>query len=115
MHHPFFDWTILVFIVITTVCLTMEGPLLDRNDITIKVLVQIDYVMTVIFFLEMVVKIVAMGFLFNGKGSYLHDGWCMLDFVIVMISLISIPLKQYNFTYLKSIRMLRVLKPLRMI
>jgi hypothetical protein len=71
--------------------------------------------MTVIFFLEMVLKILSLGFLFNGEGSYLRDGWCMLDFVIVMISLISIPLKQYNFTYLKSIRMLRVLKPLRMI
>ena len=115
MNHYAFDWVILVFIILTTVCLTMESPLLSKEDQIIKVLHYIDYVMTVIFFAEMVIKIVAMGFLFNGKGSYLQDGWCILDFVIVCISLLSIPLKEYNFTYLKSIRMLRILKPLRMI
>jgi len=115
MNHYLFDWVIMVFIILTTVCLTLDNPLLDKQDWTIVILHRIDYVMTGIFFLEMLIKIIAMGFVFNGPGSYLKDGWCILDFVIVLTSLLSFPLKEYNFTYLKSIRMLRILKPLRMI
>jgi hypothetical protein len=35
MHHYTFDWIILFFIVVTTVCLTLESPLLDRDDLII--------------------------------------------------------------------------------
>lgn len=38
---------------------------------------------TVIFTIESVVRIVAMGFMF-GKGSYLKDTWNLLDFAVVV-------------------------------
>lgn len=40
-------------------------------------------VFTVLFTLEMVLKLIGMGF-FLDKGAYLRDGWNWLDFTVVM-------------------------------
>jgi len=45
----------------------------------------------------------------------LRDGWCILDFIIVLVSIFGIAFKEYNLTYLKVLRMLRIMKPLRML
>jgi hypothetical protein len=71
--------------------------------------------MTGIFILEMVMKIIALGFLINGKDSYMRDPWSVLDFFIVLISIISIVSVTYDISFLKALRMLRILKPLRML
>lgn len=89
MTHPAFDWIILFFICLTTVALAMESPLIKDDDFLAKALKQLDIVMNGVFIFEMLVKIIAMGFLFNGQGSYLRDGWCILDFLIVMVSIYS--------------------------
>lgn len=39
--------------------------------------------------IEMVLKILGLGFLFN-KGAYLRDPWNLLDFVIVMSAYLTI-------------------------
>jgi hypothetical protein len=48
-------------------------------------------------------------------GSYLRDNWCVLDFVIVVASLIDFGLTNYNFAYIKLFRLLRAFRPLRFI
>jgi len=35
-------------------------------------------------------KIIALGFFFNRNVAYLRNGWNMIDFIVVIISLISI-------------------------
>lgn len=90
MHHPAFDWIILFFIGVSTVTLAIESPLHNPEGNLVRVLVLIDYVMTAIFVVEMMIKIMALGFAFNGKKSYMRDGWCVLDFIIVMVSIFSI-------------------------
>merc|ERR1712185_649384 len=63
----------------------------------------------------MCLKIVTMGFLFTPK-AYLKDGWCVLDFVIVMISIAGLFAEIVPaFGKLKSLRILRVLRPLRLL
>jgi hypothetical protein len=110
-----FDWTILIFICISTVNLAIESPLDDPESQKMFILHTIDNVMTGIFIHEALLKVIAYGFLFNGKESYLRDYWCILDFFIVLISVLGIIFKEYNLTYLKVLRMLRVMKPLRML
>ena len=51
---------------------------------------QIDLAFTSIFTAECIVKIIAMGFLNKKRNGYLHNGWNIIDFTIVVISLISI-------------------------
>ena len=74
-----------------------------------------DYVVTGLFTMELILKVIANGFAFNGKHSYMQNSWNIADFFIVVISLIQYPLSQYKLAFLRVLRMFRVLRPLRMI
>lgn len=45
---------------------------------------QIEYVFIVVFTIECVLKVIALGFLFHA-GAYLRNAWNILDFIIVVI------------------------------
>ncbi len=115
--HRYFDNTILMLIAITTINLAIESPLDDpKNNKKLNVLNKIDYAMNAIFTLEMVLKILAQGFLLNGPNSYLRDSWNIIDFVSVLSSLLSMnPNTSDNFKVLKILRVLKVLRPLKMV
>ena len=67
--------------------LALDSPRLDPNDDLATLLKKMDLFFTGLFFCEMSIKIVAFGFVCNGKESYLRSAWNQVDFVIVMISL----------------------------
>ena len=71
--------------------------------------------MTCAFTFEMMVKIIAWGFAWAGKGSYIRDSWNILDFVIVSSALISLIAVDLNIGFFKSLRILKILRPLRII
>ena len=52
----------------------------------------IDDIFTYIFTAECLFKIIALGFI-KHKHSYLKDSWNILDFVIVIISLLTLSLE----------------------
>ena len=60
----------------------------------------------------MAVKIIAYGFVLGHK-SYLRDAWNVLDFIIVTTSLMPLVI-DINFS-VKSLRAIRVLRPLKTI
>lgn len=67
---------------------------------------------TVIYVIEMSLKIMAYGFLFN-KGAYLRDIWNIMDFSIVLTSLLPLFI---NLSFsVNALRAFRVLRPLRTI
>jgi hypothetical protein len=74
----------------------------------------LDTTFTVLFFLEMAVKIIALGLIMD-DGSYLRDNWNRLDFFIVWASVVEYALKDIQLPIIKIFRMLRVLRPLRFI
>ena len=43
-----------------------------------------------LYTIEMVLKIMGLGFLFSGEESYIRDPWNMLDFTIVISSYFTI-------------------------
>ena len=56
-----------------------------------------DNCFTILFFMEMTIKIIAMGFLFSnsilkekGIDAYILNPWNMLDFVVVIAALIDL-------------------------
>ena len=73
-----------------------------------------DIAFNIIFAMEAVVKIIAMGF-FMDKGSYLTEPWNVLDFFIVVASLIDMNLESVDIPAIKVLRLLRTLRPLRFI
>ena len=48
-------------------------------------------------------------------GSYLRDSWNQLDFFIVLTSLVDFFLRNVDLPFIKILRLLRALRPLRVI
>ena len=71
--------------------------------------------MTGFFVCEMITKVAAYGFAFCGKNSYIKSPWNILDFVIVVSAIASIIFIDVDLGFIKSLRVLRVLRPLRLI
>ena len=72
--------------------------------------------MTGAFCLEALLKIISYGFLANGPDSYLKEPWNILDFVIVLSALTGIIAgEEVDISFIKSLRILRILRPLRLI
>ena len=64
--NPWFDRIILAFITTSTILLAVETPLTDPKGQLVTILGYIDYVMTVIFTLEMISKMTVYGLISNG-------------------------------------------------
>ena len=76
---------------------------------------KIDIVLTIAFTLECVINIIVLGFITNGEQSYMRDSWNVLDFVIVCFFLVNIAAAGVDLGILNLFRMLRVLRPLRVL
>jgi hypothetical protein len=55
-------------------------------------------------------KNIAFGFLFNGKWSYLRQNWNMIDFLIIVFSLLSLTPLTDNLKIFKIFRVFRFLR-----
>lgn len=97
--------------------LILESPLNDPKSKLADNLFYIDIVVTGLFTVELILKVIVFGFIFNGKDSYMRSAWNIMDFIIVAFSLTSISLRDAGnkVSVIKTLRMLRVLRPLRMI
>lgn len=71
VFNPWFDRVILLTIFANCVSLAVEDPSLPEPDPLIEVL---DICFLIIFSIEMVLKIIAMGFVMQ-QFSYLRDAW----------------------------------------
>jgi Trk-type K+ transport system membrane component len=70
----------------------------------------IDCFTTAIFTLEAILKIVTLGFLFCGKNSFLRNSWNILDFIIVIFSIIGATPYVDSIQVIKMLRIMRILR-----
>ncbi|TMW67483.1 hypothetical protein Poli38472_011103 [Pythium oligandrum] len=110
-----FELVMVVVICISSIQLSIDNPLNDPASTQSIALAAMDTVFTYVFLVEMVVKVIDRGFLFNGKTSYLRDTWNMLDFSILICSSITMFSSNKKVRSLRSLRALRALRPLRVI
>ena len=110
-----FDNFILVAITISSIALAFENPLNDPNGITAAILWYLDIVTTTIFVIEVIIKVIAAGFAFNGPRSYIRSAWHIMDFFIVIVSILTLVKLPIKITFLKIIRMIRLMRPLKII
>ncbi|KAL3320304.1 hypothetical protein Ciccas_001019 [Cichlidogyrus casuarinus] len=92
---------------------------LDFDDMERLILKSFNYVFTLVFTIEMALKVIAHGF-FIGKQCYVRSGWNMMDGFLVFISLVDLFTTMIGsshkiFGILRVFRLLRTLKPLRVI
>uniref|UniRef100_A0A4X2KZI4 Voltage-dependent N-type calcium channel subunit alpha n=1 Tax=Vombatus ursinus TaxID=29139 RepID=A0A4X2KZI4_VOMUR len=64
-----------------------------------------------IFCFEAGIKIIALGFVFH-KGSYLRNGWNVMDFVVVLTGILATAGTEFD---LRTLRAVRVLRPLKLV
>ena len=74
----------------------------------------IDIFFTISFLLESVIKSVASGFIMD-RNSYLRESWNVLDFFIVVSSMVDLAMTDIDLPAIKVLRLLRTLRPLRFI
>lgn len=68
------------------------------------------------FCIEALLKIIAAGFACNGRQSYIRNAWNILDFTIVISALTGIIAgDSIDISFIKALRILRILRPLRLI
>ena len=71
----------------------------------------VDYVFQVIYTVEMLLKIIALGFV-SGKFSYMRDAWNIMDFLIVWVSWVTLFIGDTNVSAIRAVRALRTLRTL---
>ena len=114
----YFDSFILVAIIFNSILIACYDYTNVNNDYQPSVSSTRNYIIdkceiifTAVFVLECMLKIISQGFI-TGKNAYLRDGWNMLDFILVLISLIGIIPGVPNLSVVRSIRVLRPLRTL---
>lgn len=112
-----FDNIVLVLILISSVCLAIENPLRNPDDLISDILEVLDIVLTALFGIEMVMKMITYG-LILGEHAYLRSAWNFLDCFVVIVSILALVPSvsvSSNLTALRALRTFRALRPLRMI
>jgi hypothetical protein len=120
--HPWFDPFIIFLIIFSSIMLAIDDPRADA-DRTIKVFVEnVGWFFTVAFIIEMLLKIIVLGFIHSKTPTmpaYLRSGWNVLDFCVVVISILTIMADSVPalkvVSSLKALRTFRALRPLRLI
>uniref|UniRef100_A0A803T183 Voltage-dependent N-type calcium channel subunit alpha n=1 Tax=Anolis carolinensis TaxID=28377 RepID=A0A803T183_ANOCA len=107
-----FEYMILATIIANCIVLALEQhlpdgdktPMSERLDDTEPYFIGI-------FCFEAGIKIIALGFVFH-KGSYLRNGWNVMDFVVVLTGILATAGTQFD---LRTLRAVRVLRPLKLV
>ncbi|RXG73582.1 Sodium channel protein para [Armadillidium vulgare] len=111
IENKYFETAVITMILISSLALALEDVHLKHRPVLQDVLYYMDRIFTVIFFIEMLIKWVALGFV-----KYFTNAWCWLDFLIVMVSLINLVATLAGagkIQAFKTMRTLRALRPLR--
>jgi len=82
-------------IIISSITLVIDKPLANPDNPLIDFIGYMDNCFTVLFTIESMIKIIALGFIFGnnnlqerGMTPYIRNPWNILDFIVVVASLI---------------------------
>lgn len=85
--YKYFDMFIMIVISASSVALATEDPI-DENSRRNQILNYFDYGFTMVFSIEMTLKMIDLGIIAH-EGSYFRDIWNCLDFIVVSCALFS--------------------------
>ncbi|XP_063917204.1 voltage-dependent T-type calcium channel subunit alpha-1G-like isoform X2 [Zophobas morio] len=120
VNQKWFDNSILLFIAMNCITLAMERPNIPPDSHERFFLSTCNYIFTVVFTVEMFVKVVAAGMCY-GPNAYFTSGWNIMDGSLVIISIVDLLMSLIRsnspriFGILRVFRLLRSLRPLRVI
>ena len=114
--HRYFEKVILTLIVLSSFKLAADTYFLNIPEThpIIRVSRILDSFFTVTFTLELLIKTITLGFAAD-NGSYLREGWNVVDFIIVIAGLLDMGLPWMNIESVRVLRLIRTIRPLRFI
>ena len=86
VYYRYFETLMIFFTILSSIQLGVDNPLNDPESIFSKVIVIIDYVLTAIFGIEVILKVVAFGLIMCGNRSYLRNITNAMDCFIVIVT-----------------------------
>lgn len=101
-----FETLSLLVIAFNSVLLATDDPTTDSDNNG-----SIDLALLIIYTIEMVIKILALGFILE-NNSYMRDAWNIIDIVIIVTGYLPYVITGASFN-LSALRSLRVLRPLK--
>lgn len=111
-----FEIAILIGIIFTTAKLVwdtyIQNAAIDSTEA--KLSLYLDILITSFFTFELLLKSISLGLVLD-KGTYLRETWNKLDCFIVVFSIIELTLTDFNLSAIKVFRVLRILRPLKLI
>nr|XP_046247844.1 voltage-dependent R-type calcium channel subunit alpha-1E isoform X2 [Scatophagus argus] len=113
---PPFEYMILTTIIANCIVLALEQhlPGEDKTPMS-KRLEKTEPYFIGMFCFEAGIKIIALGFVFH-KGSYLRNGWNVMDFIVVLSGILAAAGAHMNISVdLRTLRAVRVLRPLKLV
>lgn len=84
VNHDKFNGILLFAIILSSVVLALESPLIDPKSQLFLIIFYLDVLLTVFFLFEAFIKIVAFGFIKNGKDSYMKSLTNIFDFSLIL-------------------------------
>ncbi|XP_018582301.2 voltage-dependent R-type calcium channel subunit alpha-1E isoform X2 [Scleropages formosus] len=116
IEWPPFEYMILATIIANCIVLALEQHLPEDDKTPMsKRLEKTEHYFVGIFCFEAGIKIVALGFVFH-KGSYLRNGWNVMDFIVVVSGILATASYELNISLdLRTLRAVRVLRPLKLV
>ena len=113
VEHPAFEGFILVSILVSCIMLALENPYWNSIAAWESVFAASTMLFMVIFFFEMVFKLIAFGVVMH-EGAYLRNGWNVLDFCIVLVSFLAIVIDYTLATPISFLRAIRAFRAFRL-
>uniref|UniRef100_A0A8B9VYQ5 Voltage-dependent R-type calcium channel subunit alpha n=1 Tax=Anas zonorhyncha TaxID=75864 RepID=A0A8B9VYQ5_9AVES len=113
---PLLPYMILATIIANCIVLALEQHLPEDDKTPMsRRLEKTEPYFIGIFCFEAGIKIVALGFVFH-KGSYLRNGWNVMDFIVVLSGILATAGTHFNtHVDLRTLRAVRVLRPLKLV
>lgn len=112
LEHRYFEYSIAGLILISSVLLAINSPLLDPASSVSRIMRITDICITTLFSAEFLLKVLGYGAFstsLSGKKPYFRVNWNILDFAILSISVWNY-IYERDMAYLKSFKVLRLLK-----
>ena len=119
VEHPMFEYFVITLIVVSSVCIAVDTPRLDKSSRLDIMLHYSNYLFSGLFMLEALLKICAYG-----CRAYFSSAWNVIDFILALTSVLSVVENVVQIVYgydagigreLRMLRILRALRPLRLV
>mmetsp|Transcript_19618 Transcript_19618/g.30232 ORF Transcript_19618/g.30232 Transcript_19618/m.30232 type:complete len:229 (+) Transcript_19618:3065-3751(+) len=115
--NSYFAGFIYHMIALNSLLLALDEPKLT-DQYQKETITELLNIISIIFVVECALKIVVLGFYF-GEKTFLKDPWNILDFIIVLFSILTWVLEatteNQDISFIRGFRALRALRPLRVV